>query len=62
MSRAQLAKALALSKNDVPKHANPLTPIESSVDAWECDGCSEQQVIHTERYTDESCDFDYCRK
>ena len=25
MSRAQLAKALALSKNDVPKHANPLT-------------------------------------
>ena len=62
MSRAQLAKALELSKNNVPKHVNPLIPIASSSDAWECDGCSEHQPIHSERYTDNKLDFDYCRK
>ena len=62
MSRAQLAKALELSKNNVPKHVNPLIPIASSSDAWECDGCSEHQPIHSERYNDNKLDFDYCRK
>ena len=61
MSRSQLAKALELSKKDVPKHPFPLKLIQSS-EAWQCDGCEEEQLLTSERYTCSKKDFDYCRR
>ena len=61
MSRSQLARALELSKKDVPKHPFPLKLIESC-EVWQCDGCEEEQLLTSERYTCSKKDFDYCRK
>ena len=61
MSRSQLARALELSKKDVPKHPFPLKLIESC-EVWQCDGCEEEQLLTSERYTCSQKDFDYCRR